>query len=54
MASDEVTEPITPCAACEVGVAVFLLPSGAPVCPECYLALASPETMRLIEKTEPM
>jgi hypothetical protein len=45
-------EPVTPCAACEVGVAAFLLPSGAPVCPDCYLALASPETMRLMTTKE--
>lgn len=32
-----------PCAACEAPNAAFLLPSGAPVCGDCYLALANPE-----------
>lgn len=43
-------EPDVPCAACESMKAAFILPSGAPVCADCYLALASPETMRLTTK----
>jgi hypothetical protein len=35
-----------PCAACEASNAAFLLPSGAPVCGDCFLNLASPEIMR--------
>lgn len=36
-------EPVVPCSACEVGTASFLLPSGAPVCADCFLALGTPE-----------
>ena len=45
-------EPITPCAACEVGKATLILPSGAPVCPDCYMALGSPEAMHLTDDQE--
>lgn len=40
-------EPDVPCAACESMKAAFILPSGAPVCADCYLALASPDVRRL-------
>lgn len=54
MASHQVTqaEPVTPCAACEVGKASILLPSGAPVCGDCYLALGRPKAP-ITQSTEP-
>ena len=43
---------VTPCAACEVGTATLILPSGAPVCPDYYMALSSPEAMHLTDDQE--
>lgn len=42
-------EPFTPCAACESGKASFILPSGAPVCGDCYMTLGHPEAVPLTE-----